>query len=96
MLRRWAIPGLLIGFALAASSPEVVSVDDVCVPDSARSYRCVPTSEASGVGPVFFGALSLLITAPTVGIDGQFTVTGTAQDPNTANNTVPIEITVTG
>jgi len=83
-----------IGFTLPTGT-EVLSVDDICAPDSARSYRCVPIFDAAPGGPAFFGTLSLLITAPTVGTDGQFTVTGTAQDPNPANNTVPIEITVT-
>jgi len=46
---------------------------------------------ASIAGP---GRLTPGVNVPVA--DGQFTVTGTAQEPNTANNTVPIEITVTG
>ena len=60
-----------------------------------RAYHCTPAGLAVPVGPVFFGLLRFTITSAQIGADGLMSVTSPASEINPADNTSPIDITVT-
>src|SRR5688572_30096739 len=51
MLRRWAMPGLLIGFALAASLPAGIAISDEPITDTSVTLTPDPVT-VSGVTPL--------------------------------------------